>query len=64
MSLKVALQMDPIEDVSIHADSTFRIGLQETVDLVASVRHKLSQDAPTWSSSRSPTASTSARPAT
>lgn len=26
--------------------STFRIGLQETVDLVASVRHELSQDAP------------------
>ena len=28
MSLYVALQMDPIEDVSIHADSTFRIGLE------------------------------------
>ena len=28
MSLYVALQMDPIEDVSINADSTFRIGLE------------------------------------
>lgn len=28
MSLYVALQMDPIEDVAIHADSTFRIGLE------------------------------------
>ena len=28
MSLYVALQMDPIEDVSIDADSTFRIGLE------------------------------------
>ncbi|WP_410217588.1 glutathione synthase [Paracoccus sp. (in: a-proteobacteria)] len=28
MSLHVALQMDPIEDVSIDADSTFRIGLE------------------------------------
>ena len=28
MSLYVALQMDPVEHVSIHADSTFRIGLE------------------------------------
>ncbi|AUH32420.1 glutathione synthase [Paracoccus tegillarcae] len=28
MSLSVALQMDPIEDVSVDADSTFRIGLE------------------------------------
>ena len=28
MSLRVALQMDPIEHVSIDADSTFRIGLE------------------------------------
>lgn len=28
MGLKVALQMDPIEDVSIAGDSTFRIGLE------------------------------------
>ena len=28
MSLSVALQMDPIEAVSIDADSTFRIGLE------------------------------------
>ncbi len=28
MSLRVALQMDPIENVSISADSTFRIGLE------------------------------------
>lgn len=28
MSLHVALQMDPIEDVSINADSTFRLGLE------------------------------------
>jgi glutathione synthase len=28
MSLKVALQMDPIGLVNIHADSTFRIGLE------------------------------------
>ncbi|MBU3030428.1 glutathione synthase [Paracoccus marinaquae] len=28
MSLHVALQMDPIEDVAIDADSTFRIGLE------------------------------------
>ena len=28
MGLNVALQMDPIEDVSIDADSTFRIGLE------------------------------------
>lgn len=28
MSLYVALQMDPIEHVAIHADSTFRIGLE------------------------------------
>ncbi|RJL05181.1 glutathione synthase [Paracoccus aestuarii] len=28
MSLYVALQMDPIEDVSVTADSTFRIGLE------------------------------------
>ncbi|MFC3168590.1 glutathione synthase [Paracoccus fontiphilus] len=28
MSLHVALQMDPIEAVSVHADSTFRIGLE------------------------------------
>ena len=28
MSLSVALQMDPIEDVSIDGDSTFRIGLE------------------------------------
>lgn len=28
MSLHVALQMDPIEHVSITADSTFRIGIE------------------------------------
>lgn len=28
MSLYVALQMDPVENVSITADSTFRIGLE------------------------------------
>lgn len=28
MSLKIALQMDPIENVSIDADSTFRIGIE------------------------------------
>ena len=28
MSLHVALQMDPIENVSISADSTFRLGLE------------------------------------
>lgn len=28
MSLYVALQMDPVESVSIHGDSTFRIGLE------------------------------------
>lgn len=28
MSLYVALQMDPLEDVVIDADSTFRIGLE------------------------------------
>ena len=28
MSLKVALQMDPIGSVNIHADSTFRIALE------------------------------------
>lgn len=28
MSLSVALQMDPIEDVSINGDSTFRLGLE------------------------------------
>lgn len=28
MSLKVALQMDPVENVSINADSTFRLGLE------------------------------------
>ena len=28
MPLKVALQMDPIENVSISADSTFRLGLE------------------------------------
>lgn len=28
MGLKIALQMDPIEDVSVSADSTFRIGLE------------------------------------
>ena len=31
MSLRVALQMDPIEHVSIDADSTFRIGLEAEV---------------------------------
>ena len=31
MSLYVALQMDPVEDVSIDGDSTFRIGLEAQV---------------------------------
>ncbi|MFV0302941.1 MAG: glutathione synthase [Paracoccus sp. (in: a-proteobacteria)] len=31
MSLSVALQMDPIEEVSIEADSTFRIGLEAQI---------------------------------
>ncbi|QFQ86762.1 glutathione synthase [Paracoccus kondratievae] len=31
MSLYVALQMDPIEDVSINGDSTFRLGLEAEV---------------------------------